>query len=207
MKSTFAGMSNYSHQSFEDILKDLKYEFNYIVRFNNDLRKNISEIAVTDFWKKEVPYNVKYIFTHAIKFFDTVEQELRDIIDGLEICVEIHNCKRLYTIGQTAEKLNRDIGQVWHQDYDNKDYESIYFRPIERLYNETRDTAVSLVDIENMALRMEDFVGRKRNSKGGSAIEGNSFNNITNSVMIIGNNNSVKGVNNVSGNFPAVVGV
>lgn len=65
-------------------------------------------------------------------------------------------------ISTTAREINMSIGKIWHQAYDNKDYDNPNFRIVEQIYCDTRDMAVNLLDISNIAERLNDYIGKTR---------------------------------------------
>lgn len=104
----------------------------------------------------------RIIVHYALTFYETVVSEIDDIIQDLEQTISDHHIKRLNHIGIIASKLNRDIGQIWHTKYPNKQYGNPHFLIIERIYGNTRDMAVNLLDFQNIAERLEDFKGRNK---------------------------------------------
>lgn len=74
--------------------------------------------------------------------------------------VKQHHVQRLYKISKIAQEINVDIGKIWHQQYNNKQYGNADFRIVESIYRNTRDMAVNLLDISNIAERLNDYIGK-----------------------------------------------
>lgn len=91
---------------------------------------------------------------YAVKYYNTTIKQLDDIYIDLQYEVKEHHIKRLENIASVAHDINKRIGIIWHQKYEDKEYETLAFRIVERIYNNTRDMAVNLLDISNMAFRL-----------------------------------------------------
>jgi len=74
--------------------------------------------------------------------------------------VKQHHIKRLYKIATVAQEINVDIGKIWHQQYHNKQYGNSDFSIIEDIYADTRNMAVNLLDMANIAERLNDYIGK-----------------------------------------------
>ena len=159
-KGIFAGTTDYSHQSFDDIVNDLESELKNVAVFVEKIQNNIDKLKLNDYWSGSVPFNFSSIVAYAIKHFNTTETEFQDIIQGIKRDVKKHHCKRLQTIAEVASEINIKIGLIWHRQYDKKDYENANFMIVESIYRDTRDVAVDLLDISNLAARLTDFIGK-----------------------------------------------
>jgi len=115
------------------------------------------------YWAK-VAFNFKGIVIFSLKFFDTVLTEIEEISNEVKVEVRKDHCIRLQTIGNSAYKLNIDIGVAWHQDYINKEYNDVHFRIVEQIYEMSRDWAFTLQDVGNVGVRLKDFIGKKTNT-------------------------------------------
>ena len=126
------------------------------------INKNLGEVQESGFWDKNVPMNFKSIISYSLRHYNTAKSEFKDIIDDIRYEVQEHHCNRLSKIAETASEINVDIGKVWHQQYDPKymDYDNPEFRKVETVYAFTRDVAVNLLDISNIAGRLRDFIGK-----------------------------------------------
>ena len=161
-KGIIGGMTDYSHQSFDDILTDLNEERKRTSSFRGEIVKNVNILKANSYWESYVPFNFKCQVEYAIKHYDTVIVELKDIHKDINNEVKEHHVKRLQKISTTAQEINMSIGKIWHQEYDNKDYDNPNFRIVERIYCDTRDMAVNLLDISNIAERLKDYIGKTR---------------------------------------------
>lgn len=163
-KGLLGGMTDYSHQTFDDILNDLESERKNLLAFIKEIEKNISASIEKRYWENNVPSAFTGIIQYSLKHYKTSQQELTVIINEIQDFVEEHHLKRLLSIAKTAQEINVNIGQIWHQQYDLKDYQNANFKTIEAIYGDTRDMAVNLLDLSNIAERLKDFVGKKKRS-------------------------------------------
>jgi len=159
-KGLFAGMTDYSHQSFDDIIDDLKKEIETIDFFVDKVNQNLNEVQESGYWNDNVPTDFKSIIGYALRLYNTTKSEFNDIIADIQFEVAEHHCRRLNKIAETAQEVNVDIGQVWHRKYDNKEYGNDDFRKVENIYGFTRDVAANLTDTYNIAERLKDFIGK-----------------------------------------------
>lgn len=155
-------MTDYSHQSFDDLITDLNSEIEAIDYYVGLVQKNLDEVEESGFWSTNVPNNFKSTIGYALRHYNTAKSEFKDIIDDIQFEVQEHHCKRLEKIANTASEINIRVGKVWHQEYDPKymDYDNIDFRKVETIYVFTRDVAANLLDVSNIAERLKDFVGK-----------------------------------------------
>lgn len=161
-KGFIAGMTDYSHQSFEDIINDLNEEIKAIDSNVDIINKYLKEVQESGFWEKSVPYVFKNIISYSLKHYKTSKSEFKDIIKDTQFEIKEHHCKRLEKIAETASTINIKIGEVWHQQYNEKykDYNDSDFKKVEEICYLTRDIAVNLLDISNIAERLKDFIGK-----------------------------------------------
>ena len=163
-KDLIGGMTDYSHQSFDDIIKDLDHEFRNISAFIDAIEKNINSLQDSGYWQDRVLYDFKTIVDYSLKHYKTSQKELEEIKDEIQKEVQVHHCKRLGRISSVAHDINIDIGKIWHQEYHNKEYGKSEFNLVETIYADTRDMAVNLLDISNVSERLKDFIGKKGNN-------------------------------------------
>jgi hypothetical protein len=161
-KGLLAGMTDYNHQSFEDIIGDLEKERKNTIAFKNQIEQNIDILKQNGYWDNSVPFDFKSIVAYSLRHFNTVISEFSDLEKDLVNEVQQNHLKRLRKIANVAQEINVDIGKIWHQQYGNKDYGNDSFRIVEDIYADTRDMAVNLLDMENIAERLDDFIGKKR---------------------------------------------
>ena len=159
-KGLYGGMTDYSHQSLKDIIDDLDYEYRNISAFIEMIEKNKAIVESNNYWKENVPNSVINIVEYALKHYKTTQSELKEIKEEIENSVEEHHVKRISSMAKVAHEINIDIGKRWHNDYLKKDYGNKDFSIVERIYADTRDMAVNLLDLSNISARLKDYVGR-----------------------------------------------
>jgi len=160
-RSAFAGMTSYRHQSFEDMREDLHNwlaSLNEVLEFLNETTESLKK---SGYWGKTVTYDLAGLFGYSIKFYETSIKEITEILEGISAEVELHHITRLRSLGESATKLNHRFGNVWHRGDVREDYGNPEFTMIERMYAEGRDMAIDMMDLINLAVRLEEFVGRK----------------------------------------------
>jgi len=160
-KGLLGGMTDYSHQSLSDILNDLEQEQKRTISFKDAIQKHIITLEANKYWKEVVPSHFRDCVYYALRHYNTSIEEFEDIRKDLLLEVKEHHVKRLEKISKVAQEINVDIGKIWHREYDNKNYGNPNFRFVEDIYGDTRDMAVNLLDISNIAERLRDFVGKK----------------------------------------------
>lgn len=116
---------------------------------------------MNSYWDNSVPFDFKNIVAYSIKHYSTSISEFDDITNDIRYEVKTHHVNRLKKIAEVAREINIDIGKIWHQDYRNKEYGNSDFSIVERVYCDTRDMAVNLLDVSNIAYRLQDFIGKK----------------------------------------------
>jgi hypothetical protein len=161
----FAGMTDYSHQSISDIIEDLDFQYRNISAYIEMIEKNKAILESNKYWQENVPFSFKGIAEYALKHYKTTQEELGEVKIEIGELVEEHHVKRIGNIAKVAHEINIDIGQIWHRDYPNKNHGSKNFRIVERIYADTRDMAVNMLDCSNIAERLKDFIGRKKSVK------------------------------------------
>lgn len=156
-----AGFTDYSSQSLNDILIDLKEWINTLEDTNhkvNNLLKELEKSLYFSYIDEEFLNYVKY----SLSVYESSKNEIVNIIKDMEFAIKEHHVKRLNRIGKQADKINRRIGKIWHQVYTKtKDYNNPNFVKVEFIYSEIGDTAADLLDISNASDRLDDFVGMK----------------------------------------------
>lgn len=159
-KGLIGGMTDYDHQSFDDILMDINEERKRTTSFRDKIVKNITILKTNSYWENNVPFNFKDIVECAVRHYNTAINEFIDIYKDLKKEVKEHHVKRLQKISTIAGEINISIGKFWHQEYDNMDYDDSNFKIVEQIYCDTRDIAVNLLDISNIAERLNDYIGK-----------------------------------------------
>lgn len=187
-------MTDYSHQSFNDIISDLESEKENTIAFIKMIEEGIEKSNENKYWDNKVPYDFKSIVAYSLKHYRTTVTELSEIVEEIKNEVQEHHFRRLQRISKVANEINSEIGQVWNRKYDDKikDYGEKKFLQVEQVYSDTRDMAVNLLDISNIASRLKDYIG-KNNNMGNKNKLGDLSNNTFNghTTIIVGDNNKV----------------
>ena len=110
-KGLIGGMTDYSHQSFQDILKDIEEEKERTIEFKYQIEKNIEILTLNSYWTNTVPHVFKSIVAYSLVHYTTTITELEDIHKDLKNEVKKHHVKRLSKISKVASKINVDIGR------------------------------------------------------------------------------------------------
>lgn len=164
VRGAFAGLTSYENQSFVDIITDLGNWLQEIKSVNNELRNIINELKKENYWNK-VYFNFKNCEISVIKFFETSINEITGIIKELHQEVRADHINRIESLAKTASKYNHRLGDIWHKESEfNKEYDNPLFNSVDKLYCESRDMVVDMLDLSNLAMRLNDFVG-KNNKK------------------------------------------
>ena len=193
-KGLVGGMTDYSHQSFNDIISDLESEKENTIAFIKMIEEGIEKANENKYWDNKVPYDFKSIVAYSLKHYRTTVTELGEIVEEIKNEVQEHHFRRLQRISKVANEINSEIGQVWNRKYDDKikDYGEKKFLQVEQVYSDTRHMAVNLLDISNIASRLKDYIG-KNNNMGNKNKLGDLSNNTFNghTTIIVGDNNKV----------------
>jgi len=163
-RSLFAGMTDYSQQSFEDMILDLKIWIKNLKEVSDLFPANIQRLKESKYWDK-VNVDFQILLHYSIKFYDTSIREISEIVKEIQEEVRLDHIARIRRLYKTASELNRDYGRIWHQNYRHKEYGNKDFKLIEDLYEQGRNMAIDMADLSNLAGRLEDFVGKKAKPK------------------------------------------
>jgi len=163
-RGLIAGTTDYSHQSFEDILADLYQWITSLKETSEKLLRNIENLEKSGYWKK-VDYDFTNLVYYSIKFYTTSIQEITEISGDIKKDVRLDHVTRLNALYETASKLDLHYGKIWHQEYENKEYGNKEFILVEEIYSEGRGMAIDMRDLSNLSYRLRDFIGRKSQGK------------------------------------------
>lgn len=161
-RSMMAGSTDYSHQSFDDMVADLNEWISNLTEVNDILEKSEGQLKETADWKK-VGYDVQHIFGYSNRFFKTAIEEVSSILVEFQVEVQPNHITRIRSLAKTASSIDRDIGKIWHEDLGDKsiDYGDPNFAIAEEIYKQARGMATDMIDLGNLASRLNDFIGRK----------------------------------------------
>jgi len=173
-KGTMAGCTDYSHQSLDDVLGDICAEADRVDEFVEHIERTIAGLKKSGYWDRKASSDFQSIVEYSLKHYKTTSAEFRDIIREANDEIQEHHCRRLYKIAEVARQINRDIGFVWHNRSGEPEYGTDDFRTLEEVYANTRNVAANLLDVSNMAGRLEDYVGKgsSRSSKNNPWVSG-----------------------------------
>lgn len=192
-KGIMGGVTDYSYQSFDDLVTDIEKEIDNILEFKRIIEANLTVLVTNGYWKTFVPFDFKTIVSNCLHFFKTVITELSDISNEIRIEVQEHHCVRLSSLAKVADERNIQFGKIWHEKYLNKEYGNENFDLVENIYQDTRDAVVNLIDLHNIASRLKDFIGRKNvrleQNKNVVDFSNNTFGD--NATIIVGNGNQI----------------
>ncbi len=156
-RGLFVGDTDYSHQSLNDMTKDLRNWIRNAKLSRKTILKSYKEIKDFTQWKK-TPQDLKIIHEKTIMFLETSVDELKNIFSGIKSEIRHDHIKRLESLAATANKISNRYGEIWHNSYKEKEYGTKEFRMIEALYAESRGTLNDLIDLSNLSGRLKDFV-------------------------------------------------
>lgn len=161
-RSIIAGLTDYSTQTISEMSEDLNESSIYLAETCELLKRTISELKESGYWESIFGDFSDYIL-FCTDFFERSNKEISEINKEIGKDVQAHHFARLNTIGIKASEINRQIGILWHREYPGqlKDYQNINFRMVEKLYAKSRDTVAYLMDLTNLASRLQDYVGKK----------------------------------------------
>lgn len=157
-RSMIAGMTDYSVQSFEEIVKDLNDLKRFCIETNSSVEQEINNPKFATYWNTLPPdflteiNLLRELFTDVISEIDSVLEE-----------VQAKHADIFIKFGDRADEGNKAIGQIWHSDSwrGKKDYGNDNFATVELIYQQSRDMVVSLIDLGNMGSSLNNFIGKQ----------------------------------------------
>ena len=186
-----AGMTDYSHQSLNAILQDLSDWSVRLGKTTSYLESNRKIIIDNGYWNN-VNGDFKWILARSFMFFETALSEIEEIREQLTIEVQSNHIERLNRIGITSHEIYMEWSDVWVNDVKPKQYGNSNFLILEDLRNNSGNMVTDLVDLSNVANRLNDFIGRKSN------LNQSVVNNYRNEINVNGDvtGNIINGNNN-----------
>ncbi|ABY42429.1 hypothetical protein [Bacillus mycoides] len=155
------GSTDYSHQSLSDMLIDLEDWIKGITETQDKAIKTIDSLTQSGDWNQYDDFRAISAFT--MKFLDTAKYDLKEVIDGIHTEIKEYHTKILFSLAKTAREIHDNARKVW-SSFPNKKYGDPVFQKVERLIYDFRDMLGDMYDINNLAHRLKDFIGRKVNS-------------------------------------------
>ncbi len=161
-RSSFGG-TDYSIQTFNDVIIDLKNDIGYIDKVLDLIEKHYVIATEENYWEKKVPSDFKDYYFYSLKAFDTAKSEIEMVVKEAEKEVKEYHIKLLKNSANVFHKLNKDIHIYWNSGYpaSMKDYGQRNFGSVEHIYCLIGDLAFGLMDNINCANRLKDFIGGK----------------------------------------------
>ncbi|MBY7125743.1 hypothetical protein ILS93_27210 [Bacillus sp. 16GRE42] len=160
VRSFSIGMTDYSHQSLEDMQQDLIEWKEALIKTMFCVKEILDKLEKTDYWEN-FDFDFKLILYSSMKMFETAITEINEIIQGFNIEILEYHVRILTKIGSNGEEFYRNYGVFWNSDSVDKEYGTERFQLVERLYQAGRGMAGDLIDLLNLAGRLKDFIGRK----------------------------------------------
>lgn len=165
-RGALVGCTDYSHQMLSDVVGDLNAEAKLVGEILAQIDANIAALRESGYWQSHVSHDFEMATLYALRHYRTAKAEMAEISNEIRREVQAHHCARLRTVAAVAKEIHGNIGIAWHQHYDKKEYGVDSFQMVERVYCDIRDIAGNLIDVANMAIRLEDFVGKGQSSHG-----------------------------------------
>lgn len=180
MRAMMVGMTDYSHQTIDDMLVDLKEWNKSIKETLARFEKNIQELKVSGYWNN-ADYDFKNSCYFLMKFFHTATQDIEEVINGINNEVKSYHIKIVENLAKVAHDNYEHHRKIW-REVEVKDYSNEDFRKFEDLYKEGSDMTGDMFDLSNLAKRLSDFEGRAINKSTQSTVV-NNFNAPINAVQ------------------------
>lgn len=156
--------TDYSHQSFNDIKNDLKLWIKHIEKERIVCQNYIKELK--EFWENREYDDFVLSAKRCKKLLDTAKEDLEFVLSEIEEEVKENHINILKRLGCNGADFNIEIGQAKNNRYLEDGPE--YF-----LYCKLRDAMINLIDLEELAIRLGDFIGKKKKHTNWSALIAN----------------------------------
>ena len=150
---------DYHSASLEQISEYFIYVSNITEKYTEVIESNIQKAIDSNYWKHPVSGQFTYAIPTYVTFYKNAINDLREIADEMTVKLEDHHFSRIERISNRAHEINRDIGDVWHNQYRGKEYGKDEFRIVERIYGDSRDLSVTVADVGTCLQRLEDYRG------------------------------------------------
>lgn len=159
-----AGDTNYTPQTLHEMSTDLKEWIDSLEATCKKLRMVSTGLQQSGYWENMYS-GFQDLVLYCIEVYERAKTEIQEVLSEITKEVQTHHIARLVAIGKTADKLNHQLGQMWHREYPDKlmQYGNPEFKKVELLYSEARNMAAEMLDLTNLATRLQDFVGKKNN--------------------------------------------
>lgn len=170
------GSTGYSNQSLPDMLIDLEQWIEFLRDSDNTFKSTIEELEKIGYWSS-VDYDFKASCYDLRRYFNTAINDLQEVINGINSEIKEYHIRLLKNLGANAHEQHSHHRKIW-REYPNKEYGDATFKMVETLYAEGSDMAGDMFDLNNLAARLEHFVGMSKqiNSSKRTITVNNNFN-------------------------------
>ncbi len=147
--------SEYSHVS----LKDIKKILNNNLKFLDNKKEKANEYIrdLDSFWKKLGYDDFVSVALRCKQLLETANEDIKYVLSEIDEEISINIVNIIRRIGFTSMQFNKDIGLAkgtgGRRLNDGSEYQ---------LYCLLRDSMVYLMDLTDIANRLNDFVGKKK---------------------------------------------
>ena len=147
--------SEYSHVSLKDIKKILNENLKFLNNEKEQANKYISELG--SFWEKLGYDDFVSIALRCKQLLETASEDIKYVLSEIDEEISKNLVNIIRRIGCTSMQFNKDIGLAkgtgGRRLKDGSEYD---------LYCHLRDSMVYLMDLTDIANRLNDFVGKKK---------------------------------------------
>lgn len=173
VQSSFAGSTYYTIQSLDDIYIDIKNWIEYTQETKEFINSQY-EIVKSSRLYNSIDYDFLAIIDSTILYCDTILYDLNLVRKAMEQgCITEKEISLLRKIGQESLTLNHKYGLTYKSDTSWHDYGNAEFEEVEKIYAKGRDFFVTLMDADNAAARLEDYMGNGQIINNNLNIHGN----------------------------------
>lgn len=194
-RSFMVGVTDYSHQSIDDIKEDLK---TWVASLRDTLEKinsYLNQLGSTPYWA-QFDYDFKTVVYSSKKLFETAILDICEVLEDIDYEIKDYHGKLMRNLGDQGSEYYRDYGKVWHGGNVRKEYDKSLFKIVEEIYANGRGMAADLIDLQNLSERLNGFIGRTR--RGGTPMGSNITNNFNAPIGALQQNfNDASGQQNV----------
>lgn len=173
VQSSFAGSTYYTIQSPDDIYIDIKNWIEYTQETKEFINSQY-EIVKSSRLYNSIDYDFLAIIDSTILYCDTILYDLNLVRKAMEQgCITEKEISLLRKIGQESLKLNHNYGLTYKSDTSWHDYENAEFEEVKEIYAKGRDFFATLMDADNVAARLKDYMGNGQIINNNLNIHGN----------------------------------
>jgi hypothetical protein len=155
---TFSHDTDYSQKSIKDIANYLKTYKEVAGDVIEAIDQELSDKDLRDYVKKTHP-DFEIILNNCYEILNTTREELSIILKEIRSSIKENHTKRIRAVGKAFVQKNISIGRIWNANFINHDFSNPKFRRLEELYDYIRGGIVTLSELGDIALRLEDFIG------------------------------------------------